>query len=114
MAGFLGGVATATVAAPATNAVGGLLGVQSQVTATGGSTYGMSGAVVCAGSIPWKLAQSIDVQLDDGNSDTGNVRTGAAGNANLDTVAAVSGAYSPAIIAVAGVEDGIHTVCMKL
>lgn len=114
MAGFLGGVATATVAAPATNAVGGLLGVQSQVTATGGSTYGMSGAVVCAGSIPWKLAQSIDVQLDDGNSDTGNVRAGAAGAANLATAAAVSGVYGPAVAATATLEDGMHTVCMKL
>lgn len=114
MAGFLSGAATATAAAPATNAVGGLLGVQSQVSATGGSTYGMSGAVVCAGSIPWKLAQSIDAQLDDGNSDTGNVRAGAAGAANLATAAAVSGVYGPAVAATATLEDGIHTVCMKL
>lgn len=112
MAGLVNGAATATVALPGINAVGGLLGVQSQVTAAGGSTYGLSGPVVCAGSVPWKIAQSIDIQLDDGNSDTGNVRTGVAGAANLVTAAAVSTAYGPAVAAPAA--EGIHTLCMAL
>jgi hypothetical protein len=100
--------------------VGGLLGVQSQVSAAGGSTYGMTGPVVCAGSIPWKIAQSIDEQLDDGNSNTGNVRAGAAGAANLATtaVAATNAAggtgYGSATPATAALESGIHTICMKI
>lgn len=114
MAGFLSGVATATVALPATNAVGGVLGVQSQVSAAGNSTYGMTGPVVCAGSIPWKIAQSIDIQLDDGNSATGNVRAGAAGAANLATVAAPQSVYGPTVPATAILEAGMHTVCMKM
>jgi len=114
MAGFLSGVATATQALPANNAVGGLLGVQSQVTAAGGSTYGMTGPVVCAGSIPWKMAQAIDTQLDDGDSATGNVRAGAAGAANLATAAATAAVYGPAVPATAALEAGIHTICMKI
>ena len=78
---------------------------------THASTFG-GGPVVCAGSVPWKIAQSIDIQLDDGNSDTGNVRTGAAGAANLATAAALSGAYGPAVAAPAS--EGIHTLCMAL
>jgi prepilin-type N-terminal cleavage/methylation domain-containing protein len=114
MAGLLSGVATAAAALPPQNAAGGLLGVQSQVTATGGSTYGMTGPVVCAGSIPWKIAMSIDIQLDDGNSATGNVRAGAAGVANLATATATSAVYGSAVAATAALESGIHTVCMKL
>lgn len=114
MAGFLNGVATATEALPANNAVGGLLGVQSQVNAAGGSTYGMTGPVVCAGSIPWKIAQAIDTQLDDGDSATGSVRAGAAGAANLDTAAATATAYGPAIAATSALEAGMHTICMQM
>lgn len=113
MAGFLNGTATATEANPSTNAVGGLLGVQSEVTAAGGSTYGMKGPVVCAGSVPWKIAQSIDAQLDDGDSATGNVRAGAAGAANADTTSATAAAYGPTVAATATIEEGIHTICMK-
>jgi hypothetical protein len=117
MAGLLNGVATATAALPGTHAAGGILGVQSQVSAAGGSTFGMSGAVVCAGSVPWKMAISIDAQLDDGNSDTGNVRSGAStAAANVATTAAVAGAngYGPTVPATATLEAGMVTICMKL
>lgn len=114
MAGFLNGVATADAALPANNAVGGLLGVQSQVSATGGSTYGMTGPVVCAGSVPWKIAQSVDAQLDDGDSATGSVRSGAAGAANLATAAATSAVYGPGVAATAALEAGMHTICMRI
>jgi hypothetical protein len=114
MAGFLNGTATATSALPPNNAVGGLLGVQSQVSAAGGSTYGMTGPVVCAGSVPWKIAQSIDTQLDDGNSATGNVRAGLSGAANLATTAATAAVYGPGVTATTALEAGMHTVCMKL
>ncbi|MGE5027724.1 MAG: type II secretion system protein [Betaproteobacteria bacterium] len=114
MAGFVNGSATATVARPRNNVVGGLLGVQSQVTAAGGSTYGMIGPVVCAGSVPWKIAQAVDAQLDDGDSATGNVRAGLAGAANLATAAATAAVYGPTIPATAALEAGMHTICMKI
>lgn len=109
MAGFLNGVATATEALPANNAVGGLLGVQAPAL-----TYGMTGSVVCAGSVPWKIAQAVDTQLDDGDSATGSVRAGAAGAANLDTAAATATVYGPAIAATSALEAGMHTICMQM
>lgn len=114
MAGLLTGVATAAAALPPTHALGGLLGVQSNVTAAGNLTYGMTGPVVCAGSVPWKIAQSLDQQLDDGDSATGKVRSGAAGGANAATTAATAAAYGPAVAATAVAEGGLHTICMKI
>jgi prepilin-type N-terminal cleavage/methylation domain-containing protein len=112
MAGLLNGTATAAAANPSTHALGGVIGVQSDISAAGNSTYGIMGPVVCASNIPWGIAQAIDLQLDDGNSDTGNVRAGAIGV--VATAAAVSGAYGPAVTATAAIEAGVHTVCMKL
>jgi hypothetical protein len=68
--------------------------------------------VVCASNIPWKIAQAIDLQLDDGASNTGNVRAGAAGV--VDTAAATATVYSAATNATAALEAGIHTVCMRI
>jgi hypothetical protein len=112
MAGFLNGTATASEALPARNAVGGLLGVQSQVSAAGNLTYGMTGPVVCASNIPYKIAQSVDAQLDDGDSATGSVRTGAA--AAVDTVAATAATYGPTIPATDALISGLYTVCMRI
>ena len=115
MSGLLTGTATDNLALPSQNAVGGVLGVQSQVSAAGGFSYGISGPVVCAGSVPWKIAQSLDLQLDDGESSTGNIRAGATGlGANAATVAAVSTVYGTAVAATAALESGTHTVCMKI
>jgi prepilin-type N-terminal cleavage/methylation domain-containing protein len=69
LAGFVSG-STATIADGSTqplNAAGGIVGVQS-----GG--LGLTGTVVCTGSLPAKVAQALDSQLDDGNAITGNVR----------------------------------------
>lgn len=69
LAGFVAG-STATVAEGSTqplNAAGGIVGVQS-----GG--LGLTGTIVCAGSLPAKIAQSLDSQMDDGNALTGSVR----------------------------------------
>ncbi|MFT3961679.1 prepilin-type N-terminal cleavage/methylation domain-containing protein [Propionivibrio sp.] len=69
LAGFVAG-ATDSLANAATqpvNAAGGIMGVQH-----GG--LGLSGLVICSGSLPTKIAQSIDSQFDDGNSKTGSVR----------------------------------------
>lgn len=110
LAGFTTGSATATTAVPPNNSVGGILGIQSDVSAAGAATYGMTGAVTCASNVPWKIAQGVDTLIDDGNSDTGTVRAGAAGV--TATVAAVSGAYGTA--AASGANDTLHTVCMKI
>jgi len=114
MAGLMSGSATAAAALPPNNAVGGLLGIQSQVSAAGGSTYGMTGPVVCAGSVPWKIAQAVDIAIDDGNSATGMVRAGVAGAANLATAAATAAVYGPAVPATAVLEAGMHTICKTL
>lgn len=74
LAGFVAG-ATDTIANGSTqplNSAGGIVGVQN-----GG--FGLSGTIICTGSLPAKIAQSIDSQFDDGNAMTGNVR------ATLDT-----------------------------
>lgn len=49
------------------NAAGGIMGVQN-----GG--MGLSGTIVCTGSLAAKIAQSLDSQMDDGNAKTGTVR----------------------------------------
>lgn len=69
LAGFVSGD-TGSIANGSTqplNAAGGIIGVQS-----GG--LGLSGTIVCAGSLPAKIAQALDSQLDDGNATTGSVR----------------------------------------
>lgn len=69
LAGFVAG-ATDTIANGSTqplNSAGGIVGVQN-----GG--FGLSGTIICTGSLPAKIAQSIDSQFDDGNAMTGNVR----------------------------------------
>ena len=69
LAGFISGE-TNTIAngsAQPINAAGGILGVQH-----GG--LGLSGLIICSGSLPAKIAQAIDSQFDDGNATTGAVR----------------------------------------
>ncbi|MBK8759485.1 MAG: prepilin-type N-terminal cleavage/methylation domain-containing protein [Sulfuritalea sp.] len=112
MAGLLSGVATAAAALPQANNFGGVIGVQSHVTAAGGTTYGMTGNVVCASQVPWRTALSIDLQLDDGVSGTGKVRSGATNVTATATAAAA--VYGPAVAASAVLEAGLHTICMKL
>lgn len=68
-AGFVSG-ATDTIANASTqplNAAGGIMGIQS-----GG--MGLAGTIICTGSLPAKIAQALDSQLDDGNATSGNVR----------------------------------------
>lgn len=108
LSGFLTGSSTD----PAYNALGGKLGVQDGTTT---NVYGMTGTVVCSGSIPWKIAQAIDTVIDDGDSATGNVRTGAMGStANAATAATTSAVYGSAVPATSTLEGEIGTVCMKI
>jgi len=108
-AGFTTGVSTDTTALPPNTSLGsGILGIQGG--ATGTEVYGMTGTFACASNIPWKIALAVDAQLDDGNSDTGSIRAGAAGATT--TVAALSAAYGTA--AAPAATDTLHTVCMKI
>jgi prepilin-type N-terminal cleavage/methylation domain-containing protein len=69
LAGFIGGDTTTLLNAESQplNAAGGIIGAQ-----TGG--LGLSGLIICSGSLPAKIAQAIDSQFDDGNATSGNVR----------------------------------------
>lgn len=104
LSGFLTGDGTN----PATNAIGGVIGVQSG--GTGTEIYGMNGNAVCVSNIPWKIAQAVDITLDDGNSNTGSIRAGAAGV--TATVPALSGAYG--VAAAPAATDTLHTLCQKI
>lgn len=114
MAGFMNGTATAGITgvgtAPAsTNSLGGILGLHGGI--TGATVYGMIGTAVCAGNIPWKTALAVDTMLDDGSSNTGNVRAGAVGITLMNTAAQLvygSGAADPTST------DQLHTICMKI
>ena len=110
LAGFMTGTATASQADPPANAVRGKLGLQSGSAAA--LIYGMSGNVVCSGSIPLKIAQAVDIMIDDGDSASGSVRSGAAGEPNQATAAAPSAVYGGAVTAPSS--DTLHTLCMKL
>ena len=110
LAGFITGEATASQADPPHNPVRGQLGVQSGGAAA--LTYGMSGNVVCTGSIPWSIAQAVDIMIDDGDSTNGTVRTGAAGLPNQATAAPTAAVYGDTVTA--PVTGTLHTLCMKL
>jgi prepilin-type N-terminal cleavage/methylation domain-containing protein len=56
------------------NAASGITGVQN-------GAFGIPGVVICTNNLPAKIAQAIDTQFDDGNSDTGTVRAVAGTNA---------------------------------
>jgi prepilin-type N-terminal cleavage/methylation domain-containing protein len=68
-AGFIGGDAAtlANAASQPLNAAGGIIGAQN-------SGFGLSGLIICSGSLPTRIAQAIDSQFDDGDARTGNVR----------------------------------------
>lgn len=69
LAGFVGGDSTSAAAGSTQplNAANGVTGVQS-------GALGLVGTVICTGSLPAKIAQSLDSQMDDGLSATGSVR----------------------------------------
>jgi prepilin-type N-terminal cleavage/methylation domain-containing protein len=84
-----------------TNAEGGRLGVQSLNT-TFTTITDMNGSyVVCSERIPGKIVRQIDVNLDDGETNTGSVRAVVAGTAGV------------AIASSAIVDGSPYTVCMS-
>ena len=82
------------------NASGGRIGVQSAAPITG-----MSGSYfVCSDNIQGKFAKQIDITMDDGNTETGSVRTMVAGYAGIAQRALPTN----------GTADGTpYTVCMS-
>ena len=86
------------------NAVGGIIGVSSMSTGQPHIT-GMSGSYqVCSKGILGKFAKQLDIQMDDGNTATGSMRT------VLDTAAL--GTAAPAMSATFPDDSITHTVCM--
>lgn len=101
--GFIAGDATST--AQGTNAVGGVLGVQTD-TGTGAATD-LHGLVFCSSNLTGKFAVAVDAQYDDGNPATGTVRGFSGGTANATARGAQATSY---------VDDGttLYTVCRSL
>lgn len=88
------------------NAFGGKIGFTNTTTAWG---LGLNGNVLCASSIPGKAAAALDASLDDGKSDTGQMRA-------LLNTAADSSTFEPAgtTPSTAYLENGsVYTVCTK-
>jgi prepilin-type N-terminal cleavage/methylation domain-containing protein len=91
IAGFVPGVTTGTGSGTQPqNAAAGMVGVQNAVNP--GIGLGFTGLTICSSNIPDKVASAIDTQMDDSNSQTGQVRAQLQGAANPDlgTTAATS------------------------
>jgi prepilin-type N-terminal cleavage/methylation domain-containing protein len=73
LSGFVAGPTAATVVGsivPPTNALAGIMGVQ---TGTGAS-MGFTSNIICTSNLPDKIAIAVDTQMDDATSATGQVR----------------------------------------
>jgi hypothetical protein len=77
------------------NAVGGVIGVQSEAPFTGiNGTY-----FICSGSILGKFAKQLDTQLDDGDTAAGSLMVGTG---------------KDAVATAAIVDSTVYTVCMGI
>jgi prepilin-type N-terminal cleavage/methylation domain-containing protein len=87
------------------NAVGGKLGITSAT--TGQTVAGITGTyIVCSSSILGKFAKQLDIQMDDGNTATGSMRTVGDGTGALVDTAGTA-------VATGGVDDSkSYQVCM--
>jgi len=106
-AGFVAGDASTLAAAAVQplNAAGGIVGAQH-------GALGLTGLVICSGSLPAKIAQAIDAQFDDGNMLTGSVR------------GQIEGATPPTAVATAALASGtegyvdngtnLYTICKNI
>lgn len=77
------------------NPFGGLIGVMN-------SNFGIAGGVVCMNAVPGDIAELIDLQFDDGVSDTGTMRANSAATVNA------AGTAPPWVAA------NTYTICNKL
>lgn len=110
LAGFVGG--DTTTRDQPNNAVGGILGVQTNTGPAG--AIELAGLVVCSSNLPGKIASAIDSQFDDGRSSQGTVR----GYLQAGPVAAAGAAANPTRVASAAnyVDNGVslYTLCKSL
>ncbi len=103
----LAGIATGTTTTSdsaylPTNSLGGPIGVTNSDSTKNLPIAGLRGTyIVCSGSVPGKFAKQIDVQMDDGKTDSGSMMT----------TTATSGTGSPVAYA-SIVDDNTYTVCM--
>lgn len=117
-AGFISGnPADAGVAALPRNPFNGLVGFTNAVIMTGpdavpatGTTPAIPGPAltgnkICMGNVPGKHARAIDVQLDDGNSNTGRLRATQGADNTAPGAGAAALVYS---------DDQIYTICYQL
>jgi prepilin-type N-terminal cleavage/methylation domain-containing protein len=95
LAGFIPGPTSgAAFASQPTNAVGGMIGVQSAGAAAPSiPTMGMSGLVVCTANITDKIAIAVDTQTDDQSSASGSLRAILQTNPNQATGATAVASY---------------------
>jgi len=92
IAGFVPGVTTgAGSGAQPQNASAGIVGVQDAVNP--GVGLGFTGPTLCSSNIPDKVAIAIDTQIDDSNSQTGQVRAQLQGSSNPDLGTTPATAY---------------------
>jgi prepilin-type N-terminal cleavage/methylation domain-containing protein len=84
------------------NAVGGIIGVQTDI--RNGTTTLLGGVVVCTTNLPAKIANAIDAQQDDGNPARGSLRGFSQSASNTPDLASGITAY---------VDDGsvLYTLC---
>jgi prepilin-type N-terminal cleavage/methylation domain-containing protein len=83
IAGFVPGITTgAGSGTQPPNAAAGIVGVQNAVST--GIGLGFTGLTICSSNIPDKVAIAVDTQMDDSNSQTGQVRAQLQTTANPD------------------------------
>jgi prepilin-type N-terminal cleavage/methylation domain-containing protein len=85
------------------NALSGRLGITSATSTPAQTIAGMSGTyLVCSGGIQGRFAKQLDVQMDDGNTATGSMRTVPDGTPNGGT----------AVVTTSVVDNDLYQVCM--
>jgi prepilin-type N-terminal cleavage/methylation domain-containing protein len=99
MANLAAGSVTPAAGFAPSNSFGGRMGVTSPV--TGQAKAGLTGTyMVCSGAIPGKFAKQLDIQMDDGNTAGGSMRT-------------VDSADATKAVATTSIDEGAnYTVCM--
>ena len=111
LAGFVSGAADtlANATIQPINAAGGITGAQN-----GG--LGLVGLVICTGSLPAKIAQSIDTQFDDGLSNTGSVRAMLETSPPTPVVATAANNVNASAAAAAYADNGtnLYVLCKSI
>jgi prepilin-type N-terminal cleavage/methylation domain-containing protein len=93
LAGFVGGSTTGQAAGQQpNNAVSGIMGVETGVATTSG--LGFTSAIICSSNLPDKIAIAVDTQMDDGASNTGQLRGQLQTAPNPNTAATAVASYA--------------------